>query len=231
MPTGATRSKAPETRRTRAIPSLFLCVVSASADTVATSVSTGGGTPGWSAEDIYDQLISISAGTFYSPQSAVISNGTYSFDYGSGTTSTFIVSTGWGIRLYKGLYFQENIAYSRFSGNTSSVSTSGGVPDSSLSVNLIGLDTRLAYAIDRFPVGWIIPFVEGGFQYTFYSQSRIFGSRLPSKAELKLCRWSGNSTLGKSSASLNTDLKGTYTTIPCFSHDQMEQHLFKRQCP
>ena len=47
------------------IPSLFLCAASASAETMGTSMSTGGATSSWSAEDIYDQLISISAADLY----------------------------------------------------------------------------------------------------------------------------------------------------------------------
>lgn len=197
------------------IPSLFLCAASASAETMGTSMSTGGATSSWSAEDIYDQLISISAGTF-TPRSAVISNGTYSFDYGSGTTSTFLVETGWGIRLYKGFYLQENIAYSRFSGNTSSVNTSGGVPDSSLSVNLIGIDTRAAYEVDRFPVRWIIPFIEGGFQYTFYSQTGSSDLDSVQGGTVNFVGGAGVRLWVNRSASLNTDLKGTYSTIPVF---------------
>jgi hypothetical protein len=157
-------------------------------------------------DEVYDQLISISAGAF-SPQSAVVSNGTYTFNYGSGTTDTFLIQAGWAVRLMRDLYLAENIAYSRFSGSASA---------ENLSVNLVGLDSRLQFALDNSPIPWFIPFVEGGYLYTFYSQTG--SSDLDS-----VQGGTGNFVMGAGariwvnrSSSLNTDLKGTYSRLPLF---------------
>lgn len=119
----------------------------------------------------YNQMFSIQAGPFQ-PKSAVISNGSYAFDYGSATHS-FLLEAGWSARLFwafGNFYFNENFAYSQLSGVAPPASIAGNT-DSSLSVNLFGLDTRIVDAFEWFPVHWAIPFVEGGYQYTFYNQS------------------------------------------------------------
>ena len=119
----------------------------------------------------YHQMFSIQAGPFQ-PKSAVISNGSYAFDYGSATHS-FLLEAGWSAHLFwafGNFYFNENFAYSQLSGVAPPAAIAGNT-DSSLSVNLFGLDTRLVDAFEWFPVHWIIPFVEGGYQYTFYNQS------------------------------------------------------------
>jgi hypothetical protein len=119
----------------------------------------------------YGQLFSIQAGPFQ-PKSAVISNGSYAFDYGSATKS-FLLEAGWSTHLFwafGNFYFNENFAYSQLSGVAPPAAIAGNT-DSSLSVNMFGFDTRLVDALEWFPVRWIIPFFEGGYQYTFYSQS------------------------------------------------------------
>ena len=119
----------------------------------------------------YRQMFSIQAGPFQ-PKSAVISNGSYAFDYGSATHS-FLVEAGWSVRLFWALgnfYLNENFAYSQLSG-VAPPSAIAGNTDGSLSMNLFGLDTRLVDSFEWFPIRWAIPFVEGGYQYTFYNQS------------------------------------------------------------
>jgi hypothetical protein len=119
----------------------------------------------------YRQMFSIQAGPFQ-PKSAVISNGSYAFDYGSATHS-FLVEAGWSARLFwafGNFYFNENFAYSQLGGVTPPAAIAGNV-DSTLSMNLFGLDTRIVDSLEWFPVHWAIPFIEGGYQYTFYNQS------------------------------------------------------------
>jgi len=119
----------------------------------------------------YRQMFSIQAGPFQ-PKSASISNGSYAFDYGSASHS-ILVEAGWSARLFWALgnfYFNENFAYTQFSGVAPPAAV-GTNADSSLSMNLFGLDTRLVDSLEWFPVRWAIPFLEGGYQYTFYNQS------------------------------------------------------------
>jgi hypothetical protein len=118
----------------------------------------------------YNQLFSISAGP-YQPESVVVNNGNYSFDYGSATQS-FLVEAGWSARLFwaaGAFYLNENILYSQFTGATHSLGSAPG-SDTSLTLNLLGLDTRLSYALEWFPIHWFIPFAEAGYQFSFYSQ-------------------------------------------------------------
>ncbi len=162
---------------------------------------------------VYDQLIALSAGPF-TPQSAVISNGTYSFNYGNGTTSSFLVEAGWAIRLVSGFYLSENLAYSRFSG-TPGVNIATG-SSNSLSVNLIGLDSRINYSVERFPVRWIIPFAEAGYQYTFYSQTGSSDLDSVQGGTGNFVAGAGVRLWVNRSSALSTDLKGTYRTLPIF---------------
>jgi hypothetical protein len=121
---------------------------------------------------IYSQLLTLSAGPL-EPKSAVISNGSYAFDYGQAAQKLFLVEAGWSARLFwlfGGIYLNENFAYSQLSGSPNG-NAIGGSNDQSLTANLFGFDTRLAYAAEWFPVHWIIPFAEAGYQYTFYNQS------------------------------------------------------------
>jgi hypothetical protein len=121
---------------------------------------------------IYSQLLTISAGPL-EPKSAVISNGSYAFNYGQAAQKSFLIEAGWSARLFwlfGGFYLNENFAYSQLSGSPNS-NAIGGANDTTLTANLFGFDTRLTYAAEWFPVHWIIPFAEGGYQYTFYNQS------------------------------------------------------------
>jgi hypothetical protein len=123
-------------------------------------------------DQVYSQFFSLSVGPF-NPRSAVISNESYSFDYGSSSNHAVMVQAGWSARLFwllGAVYFNENFNYSQLSGAAPSGGVTGGA-DQSLTVNLFGLDTRLVHAWEWFPVKWAIPFVEGGYEYTFYNQA------------------------------------------------------------
>jgi hypothetical protein len=117
-----------------------------------------------------DQFVSLTFGSF-SPASVQISNGAYHFDYGK-NTSTYMGQAGWAIKLFDlsgAFYFEENLGFSQLSG--SAIDGSGSpTASASYSVDFFGLDTRLLYAADWFPWKRLIPFVDGGYLYTFYYQ-------------------------------------------------------------
>jgi hypothetical protein len=118
-----------------------------------------------------DQFVSIAFGAF-SPNSVQISNGTNQFNYGS-KISTYMGQAGWGIKLFDlggAFYFEENLGFSELSGNAVGSGPGQTTASSSYSVDFFGLDTRLMYAADWFPWKRLIPFVDGGYLYTFYYQ-------------------------------------------------------------
>jgi hypothetical protein len=125
----------------------------------------------------YDQLITLQLGEFR-PQSIQIANGIYNFDYGN-QVSSFMGEAGWAIKLLKTkgtFYFEENFAFSTFSGSTTQSSNQDlQVQSQSFSLYLFGFDTRLMYAADWFPEKWVIPFADAGYQYTIYDQSASAG--------------------------------------------------------
>jgi hypothetical protein len=119
-----------------------------------------------------DQLVTLQIGQFQ-PNSLQTSNGTYNFNYGHGTS--FLAEGGWQMKILNvgasggSFYFEENLAFSSFSGN----SVQGGPSPSGSStytMDLFGLDTRLLYAADWFPLKILTPFVDGGYQYSIYYQ-------------------------------------------------------------
>jgi hypothetical protein len=119
-----------------------------------------------------DQLVTLQIGQF-TPNSIQTSNGAYNFNYGHGTS--FLAEGGWALKILSAgtsggsFYFEENLAYSSFSGNSvQNVSVPNG--SSSYTLDLFGFDTRLMYAADWFPLTWITPFVDGGYQLSIYYQ-------------------------------------------------------------
>jgi hypothetical protein len=120
----------------------------------------------------YNQLVSIQAGPFR-PASLVLSNGSYVFDYNATSLDSYMVEAGWAARLL-GLggswFLEENLAFSSFSGALKPLQTSTAAPET-LSAYLLGLDSRVMWAWDWFPWKSLIPFVDGGVQWSFYYQS------------------------------------------------------------
>ncbi len=128
--------------------------------------------PPKASSEIADQLIGIQFAPFR-PASVAVNNGSYRFDYGSGASSV-MGELNWAVRLVSGfgsLYLQEGIAATGFGGN---VVQSGQVntPDSSYSMGLAGLDSRLMFALDALPGPgkYLIPFADFGYQYSLYYQ-------------------------------------------------------------
>lgn len=114
----------------------------------------------------YNQFFSIQAGP-YRPAALSLSNSNGTFEYTGTSLNSYLVEPGWGIELFHfagAFYFEENLAISMFK---------AGLPDNSgsLSLYMLGADTRLKHALEWFPVRAIVPFWEVGYQYTFYSQS------------------------------------------------------------
>jgi hypothetical protein len=126
-------------------------------------------------ESSYQQLFDLQAGPFH-PDSVAFSNGSYDFDYHDDSLRSFMVEAGWSAQLLRfgrlggNLSFEENLVYSNFSADSNSI-TAASATGNSVSVNMLGFDTRLLYSFDAFPWHRLIPFVDGGYQYTLYYQS------------------------------------------------------------
>lgn len=119
-----------------------------------------------------DQLVTLQVGQF-TPNSIQTSNGSYNFSYGHG--SSFLAEGGWALKILDvgssggSFYFEENLAFSSFSGNSvQGAATSTG--SSSYTLDLFGFDTRIMYTADWFPWKIVTPFADGGFQYSIYYQ-------------------------------------------------------------
>lgn len=120
----------------------------------------------------YNQLVTVQAGPFR-PASIALSNGSYAFNYGTESLDSYMVEVGWSARVFKLIgswSFEENIAFSSFTGALTTVQNSVSGTQS-LSAYMMGLDTRAMWAMDWFPWSSLIPFVDGGYQRTFYYQS------------------------------------------------------------
>lgn len=131
----------------------------------ATSVSS---IPALSSADShpYSQLFTIEAGPFR-PTAVSVSNSNAQYDYTGSSLNSYLVEPGWSLKLFHllgAVSLQESLALSMFKAN---------LPNQADSISLfaLGVDTRLRHSWEWFPVRAIIPFVEGGYQYTFYSQS------------------------------------------------------------
>jgi hypothetical protein len=116
-----------------------------------------------------EQLFTLQAEPF-SPASVAIDNGSYRFDYGNQLRSV-LGELGWAGQLFRlggAVSFEENLAFTTFSGQSSATG-------SAYSLSFLGFDTRLMYSADWFPAKWLVPFVDGGYQYTLYYQSAPTG--------------------------------------------------------
>ena len=114
----------------------------------------------------YSQLFSVEAGTFR-PRALGLSNSNYNYEYQGASLNSYLVEAGWGIKLFHLLgafYLEEHLAFSSFKGSLP------GTGDS-LSLFMAGVDARLKHSWEWLPVRAVIPFVEGGYQYTFFTQS------------------------------------------------------------
>jgi len=122
-----------------------------------------------------DQLFTFSVGSFQ-PDSVLVSNGSYQFDYGSHPTS-FQAQASWALKvvdLAGGIYFEGSIGFSTFSGNA--VQGAGSdLTSSSYGLGLLGLDARAMYAGDWFPWKPLVPFVDAGYRYSVYYQPGASG--------------------------------------------------------
>jgi hypothetical protein len=123
----------------------------------------------------YDQLVTLQFGSF-KPASVQITNGSYRFNYGN-NISSYMGEAGWALRLFElggAFYIEENLAFAEFSGSAvenASVQPGG----TSYSMDLFGFDTRLMYAADWFPWKPLVPFIDGGYQYSIYFQPGTSG--------------------------------------------------------
>jgi hypothetical protein len=114
----------------------------------------------------------------FTPNALQTTNGAYTFNYGHG--SSFLAEGGWAMKILNvgasggSFYFEENLGFSSFSGN-SVQNSSAPTGSSSYTLDLFAFDTRLMYAADWFPISIITPFVDGGYQYSIYFQPGTSG--------------------------------------------------------
>ena len=119
----------------------------------------------------FSQFFSLEAGRFQ-PRSVTIGNGDYNFQYGFDSTASALTEAGWSIRLSSlfgagSLSLVENLGYTSFSG--SAINAAKASED--LHVNVLAIDSRFRYSADWLPWQYLIPFVDGGYQYSFYNQN------------------------------------------------------------
>lgn len=132
----------------------------------------------WASESLeniapYTQLITVQAGPFH-PSSISLSNGSYAFDYNNDSLDSYMVEVGWSARVFKlfgSWSAEENLAFSSFSGALQPLQGAAASTTQNLSAYMMGLDSRIMWNMDWFPWQSLIPFLDGGYQYTFYYQS------------------------------------------------------------
>ena len=114
----------------------------------------------------YNQTFSLQAGKYH-PNAISISNSNAKYDYSGNTLDSYLIEPGISMKLFHFLgavSIEENLAISTFKGGLSS-------DGSALSLFTMGADTRLKHSWEWFPLRALIPYIEGGYQYTFYSQN------------------------------------------------------------
>jgi hypothetical protein len=124
-----------------------------------------------STEADFSQLFYLQAGAM-TPRQLTVSNGDYSFNYDSASISSLTFQAGWAYQMFQlgGTWsFEENLGYSSFSG-TSSTPIGGKSQNEKLNLYVASLDTRIMYSATWLPWHRLIPFVDGGYQYSFYDQ-------------------------------------------------------------
>ncbi len=165
----------------------------------------------------YTQLFTLQAGEF-TPAGIRLSNGNYAFNYGNGQLNSYLVEAGWAARLFEFLgsvYIEENVGFSTFSGTVASspLPLSTG---KSLSLYLVGLDSRAMYAMDWFPWKVMIPFVEGGYQYMLYNQAGSTDIESAQGGVGNLVAGAGVRLWLNRKASISHDDISNYAKIPIF---------------
>jgi hypothetical protein len=122
-------------------------------------------------ESNYSQIFTIQVGQFV-PGGIAVSNGDYKFDYDGDSLNSYIVQMGWALHLLDfggSWYLEQNLGFTSFKGSASST-VEGKTSDQTMQLYVLPIDIRLMYAMDWFPWKRLIPFVDGGYQYAFYSQ-------------------------------------------------------------
>ena len=123
----------------------------------------------------YDQIFTLQIGRF-APDSLQLDNGTYTFTYGNSEVdpvSSFLGELGWAPKLLSfagAFYLEENLCFSIFHGGAGQSAELPPLSNATYSLLLFGFDTRLMYAATWFPIRRLIPFADGGYQYTIYYQ-------------------------------------------------------------
>jgi hypothetical protein len=167
----------------------------------------------------YDQLLMLQMGP-YTPRSIAFTNwNNNTFDYTDQAHSTFLAELGWGIELFNtgpvSYFLTESLAYSNstYKLPASLLSNPGNM---SITVHLLGFDTRLQLAWNDLLKGTLTPFLDAGVQYTLYNQSGSSdlvsgeGSAANLAAGLGLRYWVNRSS------SVRGDFPGRYMAIPIF---------------
>ncbi|MBI3541958.1 MAG: hypothetical protein HY075_01605 [Deltaproteobacteria bacterium] len=174
----------------------------------------------------YDQLLTIQAGP-YKPKSVAFTNwNNNSFTYDDAALSTYLAQLGWSIQMFRvggtAFYFGENLAYSSFSLKLPQ-SLAANPGNQSVTMHMFGFDTRLAQAWETFPVAAIVPFWEGGFQYTLYNQSSPSDLTAGEGSATNLVAGLGLRIWVNRAASLSTEFPNRYQALPVFITAKINQ--------
>jgi hypothetical protein len=125
-----------------------------------------------STESDFSQLFTIQGGAF-SANSISVSNGDYKFTYDGDSLKSYVFEAGWALKLFQLLgafQVEENLDFTGLQGEAPS-NIRGVDQTQNLKLYLLGLDTRIMYSMEWFPWKRLIPFIDGGYRYTFFSQS------------------------------------------------------------
>lgn len=167
----------------------------------------------------YEQMLSVQAGPF-KPRSIQFTNwNNNSFNYDSTALNSFMVELGWGIELTKiggtALSLTPNIGYSAFSLKLPPTLTAnpGNV---SVSLHMFNIDTRLAQSWQTFPIEWIVPFWEAGYQLSLYNQTSTSDLTAGEGTASNFVAAAGLRFWLNRSASLNSEFPNRYITLPVF---------------
>ncbi|MDB5039136.1 MAG: hypothetical protein JWQ35_2664 [Bacteriovoracaceae bacterium] len=123
----------------------------------------------------HGQFLNLMAGAFQ-PSSIELKNLDYTYRYDDDSKSSFVVEISRDFRLFKTLgqafYINLSFNYSLLRMRLPS-DYPGNLGRQSLNLNLFGMAARVEDSWENFPWKRLVPFLDGGFQYTYYSQSGL----------------------------------------------------------
>jgi hypothetical protein len=157
----------------------------------------------------------------YTPRSLAYTNwNNNSFDFSDQSRASFIAELSWGIKLFTAgptsFFLSEGLAYSNMTLRVPARLTNSAGGNPNVTLHLFALDSRIMQAWETCPLPRLIPFWEGGVQYTLYNQTGASdlvaaeGSAASFVAGLGFRFWLNRPQ------SLDGDHPGRYHDIPLF---------------